>query len=89
MQHTKELLFFTPSSYRTDDLFLGLSSKQVFRTVPGERRTYTLDQTLYIYANFHLRPFLQQLVQEAGQRRILIWIAAGNTLKRKLPLSTN
>ena len=69
--------------YRTDDMFAGASSKQVFKPLPSETRRYTIDETLYIFINYHFRPFLRVLMTEAGQRRLLVWLAVGElTLSR-------
>ena len=63
-------------SHLTDDLFLGQARKMVYERIPAERdKRFSIQQELRIYCQFHIITFLQQLLREANNRRLMVWLA--------------
>lgn len=69
--HQQSLLI---DSHLDDDLHTGLSSKKIWQRAPGEHyKRFSSDQELWLYINYHIRPYLRILTE--FHNRLYIFIA--------------
>ena len=55
---------------------MGQARKKVYERIPAEReKRFTIEQELRFYCQYYLTPYLQELLRETNNQRLLVWLA--------------